>query len=59
MRLRRRQFVIATVGAALVFAMGLVLSGMSNSFRVEIRTTVNDVGADRWVVAAATPAPRS
>jgi putative ABC transport system permease protein len=57
LRLRRRQFVIAMVGASLVFAMALVLAGMSNSFREEVRTTVGDVGADRWVVTAGSSGP--
>jgi putative ABC transport system permease protein len=57
LRLRRRQFVIAMVGASLVFAMALVLAGMSNSFRTEVRTTVGDVGADLWVVAAGSSGP--
>jgi putative ABC transport system permease protein len=57
LRLRRRQFVIAMVGAALVFAMALVLAGMSNSFREEVRITVGDVHADRWVVAAGSSGP--
>src|SRR3954454_22648326 len=57
LRLRRRQFVIAVVGAALVFAMALVLAGMSNSFRKEVNTTVGDVRADRWVVTAGSAGP--
>ena len=57
LRLRRRQFVIAMVGASLVFAMALVLAGMSNSFREEVRTTVGDVRADRWVVSAGSAGP--
>jgi putative ABC transport system permease protein len=57
LRLRRRQFVIAMVGGALVFAMTLILAGMSNSFRQEVETTVDDVRADRWVVTAGSPGP--
>ena len=57
LKLRRRQFVIAMAGASLVFAMALVLAGMSNSFREEVRTTVGDVGADEWVVTAGSSGP--
>jgi putative ABC transport system permease protein len=57
LRLRRRQFVIAMVGASLVFAMALVLAGMSNSFREEVDTTVGDVAAGRWVVTAGSSGP--
>ncbi len=54
---RRRQFLIAILGAALVLGMALVMSGMSNSFRVEITTTLDDVAAESWVVADGTSGP--
>lgn len=54
---RRRQFLIAVLGAALVLGMALVMSGMSNSFRVEIATTIDDVGADAWVIAEGASGP--
>jgi putative ABC transport system permease protein len=54
---RRRQFVIAILGAALVLGMALVMSGMSESFREEVRRTVNGVGADRWLVAEGASGP--
>lgn len=54
---RRRQFLIAILGAALVLGMALVMSGMSNSFRVELATTLDDVGADGWIVAEGTSGP--
>jgi putative ABC transport system permease protein len=47
---RRRQFGIAVVGAALVFALTLILTGMSAGFRAEAGRTVNSVGADAWIV---------
>ena len=49
---RRRQFLIATVGAGLVFAMTLLLAGLTNGFTTEIDQTVAGFHADRWVVAA-------
>jgi len=54
---RRRQFLIAIMGAALVLGMALVMSGMSASFRDEVRRTVEDVGADRWVVVDGASGP--
>ena len=36
---RRRRFVIAIVGTSLVFAMTLVLTGLSNGFREEANNT--------------------
>src|SRR6187401_2766021 len=47
---RYRQFLIAVVGAGVVFAMALLLTGLSNSFRVEVDNTVDSVGADSWVL---------
>src|SRR4051794_19757989 len=52
---RRRRFVIAVLGAGLVFAVSLVGSGISQSFRVEIDRTIAPARAARWV----TPPPAS
>ncbi len=49
---RRRQFLIATVGAGLVFAMTLLLAGLANGFGVEVNQTVAGFHADEWVVKA-------
>jgi putative ABC transport system permease protein len=49
---RARRFLIAGTGAALVFAMALVMSGLSSSFEAEARRTVDLVGADGWVTQA-------
>ena len=46
---RVRRFVIAGTGAALVFAMTLVMAGLSSSFGAEARRTVDLIGADAWV----------
>ena len=53
---RRRQFLIAVVGAGLVFAMTLLLAGISAGFREEIRGTVQGAGASYWVIAKRGPA---
>ena len=52
LRMRSRQFAIAVVGATLVFAMALLMAGLSGSFRAEAARTVNSVGADAFVVRA-------
>jgi putative ABC transport system permease protein len=52
LRFRARQFLIAVVGAGLVFAMGLLLSGMVAGFTHEIDQTVAVVRADSWVQTA-------
>ena len=50
LRFRARQFLIAMLGAALVFAMTLLLAGLSAGFRDEINQTVQGFGATAWVV---------
>jgi putative ABC transport system permease protein len=47
---RRRRFLVAVLATALVFAMTLVLEGVSASWHNEIRRTVSMVGADGWAV---------
>ncbi len=54
---RFRQFLIAVVGAGVVFAMALLLTGLSNSFRVEVANTVDSVGADAWVLPDGSTGP--
>jgi putative ABC transport system permease protein len=47
---RRRRFLVAALGTALVFAMSLLLSGLTNAFDVEIRRWISSTGADIYVV---------
>lgn len=54
---RRRRFVIAGLAAAVVFAMALVLSGLSASFRNEARATVGAIGGDGWVMRSGVAGP--
>jgi putative ABC transport system permease protein len=54
---RRRRFAIAVAATALVFAVALLLSGVSASFDNEIRRTTDSFGADRWFVEAGTFGP--
>jgi putative ABC transport system permease protein len=46
----RRRFAIGVVATALVFALGLLMSGVSASFDNEVRRTVASFGADTWLV---------
>jgi putative ABC transport system permease protein len=57
LRFRFRQFLIAVLGAGLVFSMALLLTGLANSFRAEVRTTIDAIGADHWVVSAGSSGP--
>lgn len=54
---RWRQFFIAVVGAGLVFAMALLLTGLAEGFRSEVHRTVEAVGADNWVVPRGSSGP--
>ncbi len=57
LRYRMRQFLIAVIGAGLVFAMALLLTGLSNSFAVEIDRTVDAIGADAWLLPEGSTGP--
>jgi putative ABC transport system permease protein len=50
LRHRYRQFLIAVIGAGLVFALALLLTGMVSGFRNEVDRTVDSAQADGWVV---------
>lgn len=54
---RRRRFVIAMAGVALVFGLGLVMTGLAASFSAEVDRTVNAVGADVWAVEESSSGP--
>jgi putative ABC transport system permease protein len=56
---RKRRFLIAIVGAGLVFATGLIGSGLSESFRNELRRTVDGLGGDVFLVPLGTSGPFS
>jgi putative ABC transport system permease protein len=54
---RRRRFIIAAAGTSLVFALTLVLAGISNSFRVEAANSIAVFGADEFVVKVGVAGP--
>src|ERR1700761_6079556 len=57
MQWRTRRLVIAIVSTGLVFAMTLVMTGLSNGFQVEAQRTVDSMGVDRFVVEAGATGP--
>jgi putative ABC transport system permease protein len=57
LRYRLRQFLIAVVGAALVFAIGMLNAGLANSFHAEVQRLTSDVKADRWIVPSGSSGP--
>src|SRR6185503_18901364 len=52
LRFRLRQFLITVVGASLVFAMALLLTGMAAGFSAEIHNTVRATTAPWWVISS-------
>lgn len=47
---RRRRFIIAVLGTALVFALTLLLSGFLESFSLEVNRTLKAINADGYIV---------
>ena len=56
---RRKRFAIAVIGAALVFSMGLLMSGLSNTFTVEIDRTLTQSGGEMWIAPTGAAGPFS
>jgi putative ABC transport system permease protein len=54
---RWKRFVIAMVGVGLVFAMGLIMTGLSASFSVEVDRTLGAIGGATWAVSANASGP--
>ncbi len=48
---RRRRFLIGVVATGLVFALAVVLTGISQSFINEVSRTTKAFGADQWIVS--------
>ena len=47
---RRRRYLISTIGAGLVFAMSLIMTGLSDAFPAEWERTIDKLGAEAFVV---------
>jgi putative ABC transport system permease protein len=50
MQFRARQFLLAIVGTALVFAMALLVTGIREAFKAEADRVLDAIGGDAWVV---------
>ena len=57
LQFRRRRFLIVALATAVVFAMTLIMSGMSNGLDAEIDHIVDSFHADSWVVASGASGP--
>jgi putative ABC transport system permease protein len=56
---RRRRFAFGVVGTALVFAVTLLLAGLSSALHGEADRAIAAVGADAWLVRAGASGPFS
>ncbi|HET9728175.1 MAG TPA: ABC transporter permease [Acidimicrobiia bacterium] len=54
---RRRRFLIGVLATGLVFALALLITGISASFHNEVSRTVDAFGADEWIVSARATGP--
>lgn len=54
---RRRRVAIAIIGTGLVLAMTLIMTGLSATFRAEVKGFTNLVGADAYVYSATASGP--
>jgi putative ABC transport system permease protein len=57
MQFRLRQFLIAIVGTAVVFAMALLVTGIREGFETEAERTLDAIGGDAWVVPVDSSGP--
>lgn len=54
---RTKRFILAALATGLVLGLALMMSGVSNSFSVEIHDTVAALGAQSWLVSSGSPGP--
>jgi putative ABC transport system permease protein len=54
---RQRRFIIAAIGTGMVFALTLILTGLTHGFRVEARRVVDSLGIDTYLIQAGAAGP--
>jgi putative ABC transport system permease protein len=54
---RSRRFLLAVLATGLVFGVALMISGVANSFNVEVKNTVGALGARFWFVPTGSLGP--
>ncbi|MEO6793042.1 MAG: ABC transporter permease [Mycobacterium sp.] len=54
---RLRRFIVAAVGTGLVFALTLVLAGLTHGFRVEAENVVDSLNIDNYLIQTAAAGP--
>jgi putative ABC transport system permease protein len=54
---RHRRFIVATIGTGMVFALTLILTGLTHGFRVEAQRVVNSLGIDAYMIKKGAAGP--
>lgn len=54
---RRRRFVVAAIGTAMVFALTLILTGLAHGFRVEAERVVDSLAIDGYLIEDSAAGP--
>lgn len=57
MQWRRRRFIIAAIGTGMVFALTLIITGLTHGFRVEAQRVVDSLGIDTYLIEARAVGP--
>ncbi|MEO8813817.1 MAG: ABC transporter permease [Mycobacterium sp.] len=54
---RLRRFIVAAIGTAMVFALTLILTGLTHGFRVEAEHVVDSLGIDTYLIETGAVGP--
>jgi putative ABC transport system permease protein len=54
---RRRRFIVAAIGTGMVFALTLILTGLTHGFRVEAEHVVNSLRIDTYLIKTGAVGP--
>ena len=57
MQWRLRRFVIAAIGTGMVFALTLIITGLTHGFRVEAKRVVDSLGIDTYLIQSGAVGP--
>ena len=57
MQWRLRRFIIAAIGTGMVFALTLILTGLTHGFRVEAQRVVDSMGIDTYLIKTGAVGP--
>ena len=57
MQWRLRRFIIAAIGTGMVFALTLIITGLTHGFRVEAQRVVDSLGIDTYLIQSGAVGP--